>query len=162
MGTPGLPKSFEVPFCFVFRCLDIISPLMSCAVLWTQAFAHNSISGLETRRGSDPFDTRAPGQEVLRCAVTWTFSWTTAQGGSHPFNRHRLRSSKPGSVCSPWPAWLVWHISFPWDGGGRWDWNYFPNFIPQIWARALTRPCPPDQTTPQLPSSYTGHWGSRL
>ena len=70
LGDLGLPKSFEVPFCFVFRCLDIISPLMPCAVLYMQAIAHNSISGLETRRGSDPFDTGAPGQEVLKCAAT--------------------------------------------------------------------------------------------
>lgn len=44
------------------------------------------------------------------------------------------------SVASDLPGWP--DTSFPWDGGGRWDWNYFPNFIPQIWARALTGRCP--------------------
>lgn len=110
-GFCDLPKSFEVPFCFVFWSFDIISPLRPCAVLWTEAFAHNSTSAPKTRRGSDPFDTGAAGQEVLKCSVMWTFSWTVIEWGGAGLQRW--------GICTQWSVRLAWHIFFPW-GGRRW------------------------------------------
>lgn len=126
---------------------------MPCAVLWTQAFAHNSMSGLETRRGSEPFDTRAAGQEVLKCAAMWTFSWTVAQWGACPFNSQRLRSSKAGGICTQWPARLAWHISLPWGLGGKGpDWNDLPSFL-----HVSQSMCETHQDRHVTPSS-SGHW----
>lgn len=127
---------------------------MPCAALWTQAFAHDSMSGLETRRGSNPFDTRAAGQEVLKCAAMWTFSWTVAQWGACPFNSHRLRSSKAGGICTQWPARLVWHISFPWGIGGKGARLKWLTFISQCELEHVWDP--PKSTS--LPASSVGHW----
>lgn len=161
---PSPPKSFEVPFGFVVRCLDIISPLMPCAVVWTQAFAHDSMSGLEARRGSDPFDIRAAGQEVLRCAAVWTLSWTAAQWDACPLHLHWLRSSKPGGICTRWPAWLAWQISSPRGGRGGGNWNDLLIFISQIWARACGRPSkirqPPSCSLVALVTERASAWPS--
>ena len=158
---PGLPKSFEVPFCFVFKCLDIISPLMPCAVLWTQAFAHKSMSGLETRRGSDPVDTRAAGQEVLRCAVMWTFSWTVAQWGACLFNSHRFRSSKAEGHLYPVTCVAGLTHRFPMGGGGNGTRPKWLTFISQsepehVWDSPRAARLPPSAIGPWVPLATKG------
>lgn len=132
-------------------------PIDALRCLVKQAFAHKSMSGLETRRGSDPFDTRAAGQEVLKCAVMWTFSWTVAQWGACLFNSHRLRSSKAEGHLYPVTCMAVLTHLFPMAcvcvGGGRGQTQMaYLHF--SVWARA----CVSLPESGNLSPSAISHW----
>ena len=107
----------------------------------------------QDKKGSDPFDTRAAGQEVPKRAVVWTLSWTVAQGGARPFHPHKLRSSKAGGICTQWPVPLAWHVFFPW--GCSIDMPYTPSFLKFEPEHVWDSP----KLTSSLPNCI-GHWES--